>query len=87
MRLIGLAVVVALSLTLAPLAAGAQQAGRLYQVRYALTGGGPSSDVPAGADARERSDYEVDGKLTTAMTGAPSRRGWSGSREWAASRR
>jgi hypothetical protein len=33
MRLIGLAVVLALGLTLAPLAAEAQQAGRVYRVR------------------------------------------------------
>jgi hypothetical protein len=34
MRLIGLAVVLTLSLALAPLAAGAQQAGKVYRIGY-----------------------------------------------------
>jgi len=44
MRLIGLAVVLALSLTLAPLAAEAQQAGKVYRVGY-LSAGSTSANL------------------------------------------
>src|SRR5207244_10754079 len=42
MRLIGLAVVLALSLALAPLAVKAQEAGRLYQVGWVTLGSQPT---------------------------------------------
>jgi putative ABC transport system substrate-binding protein len=45
MRLVGLAVVLAVGLTLAPLAAEAQQAGRVHRIGF-LAGGSPGSSAP-----------------------------------------
>jgi hypothetical protein len=50
MRRIGLAVVLALSLTLAPLSSEAQQAGKMYRIGY-LDAGDASRDRAAGAAA------------------------------------
>jgi putative ABC transport system substrate-binding protein len=48
MRLIGLAVALAVSLTLVPLAAEAQQPGKVYRIGYLFYGApGPSAEVDA----------------------------------------
>ena len=51
MRLIGLAVVLAVSLTLAPLAAGAQQTEKVRRIGF-LTGTNPNSEVDDALDIR-----------------------------------
>jgi hypothetical protein len=54
MRLIGLAVVLTLSLTLAPLAAEGQQAGKVYRIGALSDGANPASFAKTSSDSLGR---------------------------------
>jgi hypothetical protein len=88
MRLIGLAVVVTLNLTLAPLAAEAQQAPKVPRIGLLLTGNPPDPNVEAFQEALRELGYveartsrsTIGGQTGELIYGLNLRRRWSVSR-------